>query len=77
MPRKNHSRRSVQQAKKQGPTTDNSLLRARLACSGKRAYLGAHAAEEAAFIAELQRGATLSYYRCDVCRKWHLTSRNR
>ncbi len=76
MPRKNHSRRSVQQVKKQGPTTNNSLLRARLTCSGKRAYLDVRAAEEAAFIAELQRGATLSYYQCDICRKWHLTSRS-
>ncbi|MCL2438391.1 MAG: hypothetical protein FWE48_06090 [Coriobacteriia bacterium] len=45
------------------------------AATGKQAYDSQYAAEEAVRYIEAERYTKLSVYRCDLCGKWHLTSR--
>ncbi len=45
-------------------------------CSGKKPYAAEHDAQRAAELAMLRdMSLELSVYRCDLCRKWHLTRR--
>lgn len=53
------------------------LTKAEACCRAKDAYPGRGEAKFAAKVIRKKRGRVLFHYFCDVCRKWHLTSKRR
>ena len=45
------------------------------ACTGKNRYATEERAIHACIVGSARRGAQLSWYRCDLCDGWHITSR--